>query len=485
MKKKLIVGAVCFLFAGGLGFLGLKLFREGGFFAKGEVLFSDDFPEADAEKIRGLIPEDFKLKNDVKISYSFSEKSKDAGFLVDVLVPTTDFYDTRNSLSEAEFLELVKNNDSSVISIRELDSSRKLLAVGENYYLDSFNSGAEFKYLDVESDREEDAQAVVDVLTPEFSKPNMVPSSATTLSFVQTGVTALAREMNAKLEEVGDAGYFSAGVSSFVSRFDLVHTSNESSFSEMASKENICSDPRFIGTLTGMSLDIVELTGNHNVDCGEEDAITTVEVYEANGIKIVGGGRDFSEAREALKINQKSNNITMLAYNQSTGGATTGDAPGANPYSEEDARTRILEAKERGDSVIVDIQYFECSEYANEGEDTTCDYANSSAGDQIGLFRSLIDMGADVVVGTSAHQPQTFEKYNNGEIYYGLGNLFFDQYYWPGTTRSLGLVHYFWNNKLIQTRRFGTVYDSALQTRIMSEEEEASFIERLNNARPN
>ena len=132
--------------------------------------------------------------------------------------------------------------------------------------------------------------------------------------------------------------------------------------------------------------------------------------------------------------------------------------------------------------MIVDIQYFECSAYASETEDPTCDAADSAAGDQVGFFRHLIDMGANVVVGTSAHQPQTFELYRDGMIYYGLGNLFFDQAWWPGTTRSLVLAHYFYDGKLLQTRIIPTVYDKNFQTRVMEDPE--WFLQRLINVRP-
>ena len=173
-----------------------------------------------------------------------------------------------------------------------------------------------------------------------------------------------------------------------------------------------------------------------------------------------------------------------MAYNLSTGGATYDDTPGANQYYEENAIAEIKAAKERGDFVIVDIQYYECSSYVSTTEDTTCDFADSSAGDQIGFFRQLIDFGADMVVGTSAHQPQTFELYGDGVIYYGLGNLFFDQYWWPGTTRSLILSHYFYNNKLLQTKIVPTVYDSELQTKLMNAEDAQWFLERLKSERP-
>ena len=183
-------------------------------------------------------------------------------------------------------------------------------------------------------------------------------------------------------------------------------------------------------------------------------------------------------------INKKGNNITFLAYNESTGGATYGDTPGANQYYEENAATEIAAAKARGDLVLVDVQYYECSNYDTSYENTACDYANSSAGDQVGFFQHLIDLGADIVVGTSAHQPQTFELYNDGVIYYGLGNLFFDQIWWPGTTRSLMLEHYFYNDKLLQTRITPTVYDDSMQTELMDKETSEWFIRRLVQARP-
>lgn len=88
-------------------------------------------------------------------------------------------------------------------------------------------------------------------------------------------------------------------------------------------------------------------------------------------------------------------------------------------------------------------------------------------------------MGADIVVGTQAHQPQTYELYKDKPIYYGLGNLFFDQTYWPGTTRSLVLKHYFNGGKLMQTAIIPTMYDKTLQPKIMDKEKKTWLLERL------
>ena len=99
--------------------------------------------------------------------------------------------------------------------------------------------------------------------------------------------------------------------------------------------------------------------------------------------------------------------------------------------------------------------------------------------EQEAFFKHLIDLGADMVVGTQAHQPQTFELYNGKPIYNGLGNLFFDQTYWPGTERSLILTHYFWHGKLLQTAITPTVYDESLQTAPMTAEDAKAFLSRL------
>ena len=481
--KKILAGGLCFIVGGCLSFLGILFFLKTGIFKiPGEIVFDESV--SDKETYATTLA-DIELDKNVNISEFYDDENK-AGeadnsrvFLMDVLVPVVDFYEPKESITKAEFDERMDKNEG-VVSVLDLNKTQKLLAVDDNYWLETFAGGAKYKMLKIEGESADDVAKVAELLQPLMET---FPDKDDVLSFTQTGVTALGRNMYTKMANVGDGKYFSANIAEYLKKFDLTHTSNESSFSNYASSSNICSDWRFLDTLIDIGLDIVELTGNHNVDCGMSDAISTFEKYQELGIKTVGGGRTATEAEVPLTISQKGTNITMLAYNQSTGGATYGETPGANQYYRENAAARIAEAKERGDFIIVDIQFNECNFYDNVNEDTTCDRADSAPGDQVGLFRDLIDMGANIVVGTSAHQTQTFEQYNGGEIYYGLGNIFFDQIWWPGTTRSLGLTHYFWNGKLLQTRRFGTVYDASYQTRIMNTEEIEWLINRLNQAR--
>lgn len=474
----LTIGVLIFaiMFVG--AFLGIQFFTKTGIFkVPGQVIYEEDrlLPE-EVELIQGIFTDEVELDKDVTItarnSLTYPELAE-GEYIFNITVPVTDFYDTRTDRSEFE--------EVKVVPINELDFTKKLLSIDGEYYLDTFDKGAFYNIISFDSEKfEEEIKPLVDKT---FNKT--WPTKDTVLTMAQTGVTALSRGMNTKLSAVGgDATYFSTEIGEFLRDFDITHTSNEASFTNYATGDNICSNPLFVNTLLDIGLDVVELTGNHNQDCGDQAALDTIDIYNEHGIKVVGGGKTAAEAAVPLQLDEKGTGITFLAYNLSTGGATYDNTPGANQYYEENAVQEINAAKERSDFIIVDIQYYECSAYASEYEDNTCDYANSAAGDQVGLFRHLIDLGADVVVGTSAHQPQTYELYGGGVIYYGLGNLFFDQSWWPGTTRSLVLAHYFYDGKLLQTKVVPTVYDGNLQTKLLDSETAKWFLDRLVSERP-
>ncbi len=471
-------------------FFGVQFFTKTGLFrAPGVARYDDSLSSEERSTLEKIFASPTELDKDVEISAKNVlevPELKEGEYIYNIYVPVTDFYSTETNLTVNLIEEIYDSsfqtaNDFKLIPISELDFTKKLLSINGHYYLDDFTSGAVYRIVSFKSEKFN--EEIKPLVTNTFSV--RAPSKDTTLTFAQTGVTALSRGMNAKLNAVGgDATYFAEKIKDYLSGFDITHTSNESSFTDFASSSNICSDKRFIDTLTAIGLDVVELTGNHNQDCGDTAARETIDTYIAKGIKMVGGGKTADEAAVPLRLSEKNSNITMLAFNQSTGGATYDDTPGANQYYEEVAAKQIKEAKARGDLVVVDVQYYECSAYASEYEDPTCDKANSSAGDQIGFFRHLIDLGADVVVGTSAHQAQTYELYGDGVIYYGLGNLFFDQIWWPGTTRSLVLAHYIYNGKLLQTKLVGTVYGKNMQTELLDKDTLKWWLNRLVSVRP-
>ncbi|MBR3386110.1 CapA family protein [Candidatus Saccharibacteria bacterium] len=494
-------GKVKYFLAGGVGlvlvaigvfFLVQFVTKTGVFRIPGVVYYDESLTSEEVANLKTVFGSEIDLYKDLTIkARNVLRKPEPVNneFVTNIAVPVTDFYSVETDISVERADELFNNCEDcwyKMINLSDLSFDKKLLSINGEYYLNTFKSGAVFRVISFESELYEKEVAT---LAEKWYKKTIYPEESDTLTLVQTGVTAFSRLMNAKMNEVGTGEYFAAGLKDFMSQYDIIHTSSEASFSDWAPTSGatgtpICADKRFMTTLTTLGLDIVELTGNHNQDCGDEAATESIEMYESAGIKIVGGGRTATEAAIPLNIEEKHNNVTMLAYNESTGGATYDNTPGANQYYEEQAAADIATAKARGDFVIVDVQYYECSMYVSDTEDGTCDAADSAAGDQVGFFRHLIDLGADVVVGTSAHQPQTFELYGTGVIFYGLGNIFFDQYRWPGTTRSLMLVHHIYNNRLLQVQVAPTVYDNNFQTRLTDEDTTKWFLKRLIDTRP-
>ena len=437
---------------------------------RGKVIYDDSLSIEDKSLFEETLKAE-KFKNDVTISSEIVESIDGSELISDIEVPVTDFY---------------YKKDSEYIPFSSLDSSVRVASD----YLETLKSGAKFHIIKITTDNTAEKDLVSEKLREKL--PAFPITISDLLSINQTGVTALARGVQTKLNQVGNGAYFAENIKDLLSSSDLTHISNEVSFADDCKTDSgstvLCADNRVFDTIKAIGTDIIELTGNHNVDVGKAAALDTLKLYHENNLLTFGGGENAEDAKKPLEINQKNNKITWLGFNLSTtkagAGGATDSLPGANIYNEETAKEQISAAKTRGDFVIIDVQYYECYCYPDGFvEHEICDLPiNAGESDwpsQEEFFKHLIDLGADMVVGTQAHQPQTFELYNGKPIYYGLGNLFFDQTYWPGTERSLILTHYFWGGKLLQTVITPTVYNESLQTAPMSEDDARAFLARL------
>ena len=501
----------------------IKLIKGGNTDLKtGEITYDKSLLEEEKDYFQKKIG-DKKFTKDLKISARFTyngEELKENEIIYKEYVPTVGFNQgTLNiSMAEAEAIDkpisAITTNCSNAsaetncvqeykpealdwVEISHLTAGRRVVSIDNNYYLDGDPKSGLLRVVTFET---EDFDEVKDIAKADTKPIN----TSNTLSFAQTGVNAISRAMLLDSSRFSNYGaYFAEKISDFLLKKDLTHISSEVSYHDGCrggrDTMTLCSDWRTLDSIKALGTDIVELTGNHNNNYGADDNIATINKYHELGWATVGGGINETEAKKPLRIesaktesndyttlqNKKGANITFIAVNQSTstvgnGELASGDQPGANGYDEATVNAQITAAKERGDFILVDIQFSECYCYPNEGqEDYECD---SPIPGQADFFRSFIDRGADMVVGTQAHQPQTFELYNGKPIYYGLGNLMFDQTYWPGTERSLILTHYFVDGKYVQTRISPTVYDKSYQPALMDEASAESYVTRLINA---
>lgn len=373
--------------------------------------------------------------------------------------------------------EDLTDKDILFLPADQLTPKVKLLKFDGSYYLDEPSKGAVFRQV-----------VFANEPSPDKLVLNKLPTKATILTINQTGVTALARTMQQKLQTNNDPRYFSDKIGSFLASADVTHTSNEVSFKAGCaySHTSFCSDPRFIETLKASGIDVVELTGNHNNDAGNQFNTDTINLYHSLGWGTFGGGLNSTEASKPYVINMKSSEVAFLGYNDAdgpnSGVIATATTAGGNPYDASKTKSDIERAHKQASFVIVDVQFLECYAYPSAGyvEFPECD---KPIPNQAETFKKLIDDGADMVVGTQAHQPQIYELYHGKPIYYGLGNLYFEQTQQPGTERGIIITHYFSNGKLLQTKLSPTFYDTDLQTHLLAEDQATAFLQRLINAR--
>jgi poly-gamma-glutamate capsule biosynthesis protein CapA/YwtB (metallophosphatase superfamily) len=482
------------------------------------ITYDQTITDLEKNKIEDyIITQEIKLDSELLIGSKISEKITNANYVSDSYLPVMDVYAIKQNITNEELSNVdiiydvaiepvlanqinnylknknteIKNANLSQIGLSEeqvaiiasksLNSDLKLLAYNDNYYLDEFTNGALYREIIMEGN---DSEKLNNLKFSETLNSEQVYKTNI------TGVTALTRVMIRKLQEVGDPTYFSEKIGTFLADADLTHVSNEVSFKpnctfEQSSVLSFCSPPEFIETLKASGVDLVELTGNHNNDFGSESNSETIEQYRSLGWGTVGGGLNNEDAAKPYLADSKGTKLAFLAYNypdSPNGGAISGvETAGANSFDFAKIESDIAAAKEVADFVIVNVQYWECYAYPDGYvEFPECDVP---IGQQEANFKKIIDLGADMVVGSSAHQPQTYEIYNGKPIYYGLGNLYFDQTSWPGTERGLVLSNYFVNGDLIQTKITPTVYGEDLQTRIMTEEEADYLLTRLQQAR--
>lgn len=514
-RKSRIIAIVLILAA---GIIAYKLFMPTSVErAVNRLEFDASVAESEKQVIRDAITDQeqtYSGSTTVSVEMSFASGAPDSNHFLEAYVPVTHVYSSRQSVGSAdlkaeklfvlegtdEFIKTalagfigveanslttiqdladIKDGQIALIPANQLSDKVKLLRMDETrYYLDSFNTGAIIRYALFTGDAE---TALTDL------RLNNLPSKESVLKVNQSGVTALTRLMMRKLSSVKDPLYFSAKIGDFLADADITHVSNEVSFREGCTYSNtsFCSPMEFIETLKDSGVDLVEITGNHNNDHGNSYNTQTINLYHSLGWGTFGGGLNSEEARKPYIADIKGSKIAFLGYNMADGagsgaiaGATTA---GANIYTEEKARADIAAAKQNAQFVIVDIQYAECQAYpSGYVEYPICDAPIYGQQED---FRAMIDLGADMVIGSSAHQPQTYEIYKGKAIYYGLGNQYFEQTQWPGTERGIVLTHYFSSGQLLQTKLSPTVYDTALQTELMNNADAEWLLDRLNDAR--
>jgi poly-gamma-glutamate synthesis protein (capsule biosynthesis protein) len=201
--------------------------------------------------------------------------------------------------------------------------------------------------------------------------------------------------------------------------------------------ENILKRPRISTTIETLQylqlikLGLASLASNHIFDNLEDGFQKTLDFLDGNRISHLGAGMD----QEAAKHNYafSKNNVSFCFLNYIT--------PDTNPSLPDNAAIFLnefhlekclaeLQVHKDFDFRIVLLHWggrFEGGLYPDF--------------DQTELARTLIDHGADLIIGHHSHTLQPYEKYKGKYIFYSLGNFCFSDIKFEEKVRKMSTLH--------------------------------------------
>jgi len=195
-------------------------------------------------------------------------------------------------------------------------------------------------------------------------------------------------------------------------------------------------DPVAVGALQRAGVDCVTLANNHVLDYEEEALLQMLDLLQQGGIAFTGAGRDLEEARRPALLEALGLRVGIVAFTDNEPGwAAQSGVPGTNyiPITLEEralgpVRESIALARAAGAGLVV----------------FTIHWGPNMVQRPTPLFRrfarAVIDAGADLFFGHSAHIFQGIELHKGRPIIYDAGDFVDDYVVDPELRNDWGLL---------------------------------------------
>ena len=160
--------------------------------------------------------------------------------------------------------------------------------------------------------------------------------------------------------------------------------------------------------------DVLALANNHSGDFGRDAFAEMLGLIEQAGLAQVGGGLNLAQAHTPLIIERKGVRIALLAYSEFMPRSFEADfdAPGVAWSEDEQVVADIRQARRiHHADIVIPLMH-----WGWENELT-------ATARQRQLARTMIDAGADAVIGGHPHVTQDIEQYRGKPIVYSVGNF--------------------------------------------------------------
>lgn len=298
---------------------------------------------------------------------------------------------------------------------------------------------------------------------------NRDPSRITTV--IMSGTTAMVRVLAFQMEQKGIT-YPGVQVRDWLLPADLVHVSNEVPMFAgcppavpLREEQRFCSAPEYLALLQYLGVDLIELTGNHILDWGQEAFKETLSLYAENDLPYYGGGLDVDDGREPYLFEHNGNRLAFVGCNAAgpENVWATRDLAGAAPCDMAWLAATVQQLRADGYLPIVTFQHYEMEDHLPVSKQRVD-------------FQNIAREGAVIVSGSQAHYPQTMTFVGDTFVHYGLGNFLFDQMY-EGNRRSFLDRHVFYDGKYLNTELLTIILEDGAQPRPMTRTEREVLLE--------
>jgi Bacterial capsule synthesis protein PGA_cap len=167
---------------------------------------------------------------------------------------------------------------------------------------------------------------------------------------------------------------------------------------------------RYVKYLKDSGFNVVNIANNHSLDFDEDGIQSTIRTLRVNNILAVGG-----ESVARLTVKGKRVAIAGFSFSSSPYSFSILDLPAAMGI--------VRRLKEKNDIVIVSFHGGAEGASALHIPDGNETFLGEDRGDVKKFSRSVIDAGADLVIGHGPHVMRAMEIYKGKLIAYSLGNF--------------------------------------------------------------
>ncbi len=374
--------------------------------------------------------------------------------------------------SENEIFDRVRKdiNSFGIIGFENLDPKWKVIKIDEISPLEKNLSSKNYFF---------DIPIAIDCLEGNKEEPTLMEEFVFSSNrdedkltiVLMSGTTALTRATASRMEAMGNT-YPGAAVKIWFDQSDFRHVSSETAFFDGCPYPNpyqedlsFCSKPDYVELFEYLGVNIIELTGNHLLDKGNQSFESTLSLFLDSGISYYAGGFTEDEATKPLVIEHNGNKVAFIGCNLAgPANVWAGIERSGVAYCNFDSmKSQIQDLVQSGHLPIVTFQYFESN-------------FTKPSPTQVRDSRSMIDAGAVIVSGSQSHVPMTMEIYQNGFIHYGLGNLFFDQMDNLANRKEFIDRHVFYNGRYISTELLTAKLEDYAKPVKMTNEERADLL---------